>query len=870
MGTTINQGDELQIGNGGSTGSISGNITDNGGLTFDLSVWTTCSASIGGSGGLTQEGSGTLTLTGSDTYSGTTTINRYSTLQVGNGTTGGLGCTSGIADNGSLIFDNSGINDCVFPISGGGSLTVNAGTVELTRANTYSGGTTVWGSTLQLGCGGTTGSVIGNITDEGTLAFDCSGTTTFAGAISGPGSLAQEGFGTLVLTGANTYIGTTTIMSGTLQLGNGTSAGSISTYGSVTDYGTLAFDCPGTTTFAGTISGGGNLTQKGTGTLILNGSNTYTGLTTVSGGTLVADSSYAISTGASVSVATGATLVAEAGGWSAAGINSLVNYALWSPGAVLGIDTTSGNFAYQYNIGGGLGLEKLGPNTLTLTGANTYTGGTTIAAGTLEIGSGGSAGSIVDTSGTTITDNGNLTFELSTATICAAAITGSGSVTENGSGTLTLANAANNYTNGTTVSAGMLAVSCDGDLGSDSGALSLAGGALETTATGVTYQREIILNQGLDTVNNDGNSVTLAGVISGTGTLVESGGGTLALTGSNTYSDGTIINQGTLQACNASALGATTGSLTVSAGAALDLDASIGVGDLLGSGVIDNLSGSSTLTVGNNNYSSTFSGVIQNTCGTIALTKVGSGTLALSGPNTYSGGTDLQGGVLNFAQGALGSGTTDSIAFDGGTLYWASGNSQDISGQIAPIASGESAIVYTNGNNVTFAGSLSGAGGLTKLGDGRLTLTSTGNCYTGGTNVVAGTLEAASTAALPGYSSPGTVSVDSGATLAVAVGGTTDWNSGTNDDIGTLLANADFAPGAVLGIDSGDTAGGSFSYAGSIVDSANGPLGLAVLGPNALVLAGYNTYSGFDGGCRGHAGGRGGIRPEPLVRHDCR
>ncbi len=219
------------------------------------------------------------------------------------------------------------------------------------------------------------------------------------------------------------------------------------------------------------ISGGGSLTKEGSGTLILaTGGNMLhgpdDGQRRHPGGRL----RLAISTGASVSVANGATLVAEAGGWSAASINSLANYALWSSGAVLGIDTTAGSLAYQCSIAGPLGLEKLGPNTLTLTGTNTYTGGTTIAAGTLEIGTGGSTGSIIDCSGTTITDNGNLTFELSTPTTCAAMITGSGSVTQNGSGTLTLTNAGNDYSGGTTISAGALAVSGDGDLGSDSGA----------------------------------------------------------------------------------------------------------------------------------------------------------------------------------------------------------------------------------------------------------------------------------------------------------------------------------------------------------------------------------------------------------------
>ncbi len=182
-------------------------LYDNGSLVFDSSMWTTCSASINGGGTLTQEGSGTLTLTGSDTYSGGTTINPYSTLQVGNGTTGGLGCTSSITNYGSLVLDTNAYY--LGAISGGGSLTVSGGTVYLNAANTYSG-VTIWaGGTLEL-CG-TAASISYNVFDYGTLAFGCSGTTTYSGVISGGGSLTQNS-GTLILTGANTYGGGTTIM----------------------------------------------------------------------------------------------------------------------------------------------------------------------------------------------------------------------------------------------------------------------------------------------------------------------------------------------------------------------------------------------------------------------------------------------------------------------------------------------------------------------------------------------------------------------------------------------------------------------------------------------------------------------------------
>src|SRR5258706_16200737 len=94
--------------------------------------------------------------------------------------------------------------------------------------STYSGGTTISAGTLQIGNGGTSGSISGIITDNGTLAFDRSDSVTFGGAISGTGALVQLGSSTLTLTGNSTYSGGTTISAGTLQIGNGGTSGSIS------------------------------------------------------------------------------------------------------------------------------------------------------------------------------------------------------------------------------------------------------------------------------------------------------------------------------------------------------------------------------------------------------------------------------------------------------------------------------------------------------------------------------------------------------------------------------------------------------------------------------------------------------------------
>ena len=101
------------------------------------------------------------------------------------------------------------------------------GTLTLAGTNSYQGGTTIAAGTLQLGNGGTTGSVLGNVLNNGTLAFNRSNSYQFDGAISGTGAVQQSGTGTTMLTGTNTYSGGTTIAAGTLQLGNGGTTGSI-------------------------------------------------------------------------------------------------------------------------------------------------------------------------------------------------------------------------------------------------------------------------------------------------------------------------------------------------------------------------------------------------------------------------------------------------------------------------------------------------------------------------------------------------------------------------------------------------------------------------------------------------------------------
>src|SRR5271165_2173209 len=462
---------------------------------------------------------GTLTLTGANTYSAGTSISA-GTLQLGNGGTSGS-ITGTVTDNGVLAFDRSDSVTFAAAISGTGSVTqIGTGTTILTGTNTYSGGTTISSGTLQIGNGGTTGSITGNVTDNGVLAFDRSDSVTFAGVISGTGSLTQIGPGTTILTGTNTYSGGTTISAGTLQVGNGGTSGSIT--GNVTDTGVLTFERSDAVTFAGAISGTGSVNQIGTGTTILTGTNTYSGGTTISAGTLQAGSATALSQNSAFTV----NFTLDLHGFnstigSLSGTGAVLNNGAAAAALTVGNDNASTTFSGVLQNGtGALQLTKSGTGTLTLTGANTYSGGTTISSGTLQIGNGGTAGSITGN----VTDTGVLAFDRSDSLTFAGAISGTGSVTQIGSGT-TILTGTNTYSGGTTISSGTLQIGNGGTAGSITG---------NVTDTGVlAFDRS--------------DAVTIGVVVSGTGSLVQLGGGTLILTADNTYTGGTIVNAGTLQ-----------------------------------------------------------------------------------------------------------------------------------------------------------------------------------------------------------------------------------------------------------------------------------------------------------------------------------
>ncbi|MDU0338827.1 beta strand repeat-containing protein [Bosea rubneri] len=373
-GTTIHPAATLQLGNGGTSGSILGNVANNGTLIFNRSDSVTFPGLISGTGQVNQVGAGTTILTANNTYSGGTTITA-GTLQLGNGgTTGAI--LGNVTNNGTLAFNRS--DSVTFPglISGTGQVNqIGTGTTILTANNTYSGGTAIATGTLQLGNGGTSGAILGNVTNNGTLAFNRSDSVTFPGLISGTGQLNQIGTGVTILTADNTYSGGTTIAAGTLQLGNGGTSGAI--LGNVTNNGTLSFNRSDTVTFAGAISGTGIVNQNGSGTMIfISAANTYSGATNVNSGVLSAGNVNTLSPNSAVSVASTGVLALNGNSQTVAGVTNagLINMGTGTPP---GTTLTTPNY-------GGLG------GTLAI---NTYLAGDGAASDRLVVNGGTASGS---------------------------------------------------------------------------------------------------------------------------------------------------------------------------------------------------------------------------------------------------------------------------------------------------------------------------------------------------------------------------------------------------------------------------------------------------------------------------------------------
>ncbi|GAR65887.1 outer membrane protein IcsA autotransporter precursor [Salmonella enterica] len=749
-----------------------GNVTDN--ATLEMNTGGDFDNAISGSGQVVKSGDETLTLSGANSYTGGTTISG-GTLVASNVEALGSG---DVTDNATLELNTGG--DFDNNIGGTGSV-VKSGdkTLTLSGANSYTGGTTISGGTLVATNVEALGS--GDVTDNAVLELNTGG--DFTNAISGSGQVVKSGDKTLTLSGANSYTGGTTISGGTLVASNVEALGT----GDITDNATLELNTGGD--FANNIGGTGSVVKSGDETLTLSGSNTYTGGTTISGGTLVATNVEALGTG---NVTDNATLELS----------------------------TGGDFAN--NIGGTGSVVKSGDETLTLSGANSYTGGTTISGGTL-------VASNVEALGTgDVTDNA--TLELNTGGDFDNAISGSGQVVKSGDKTLTLSGA-NSYSGATTISGGTLVATNVDALGSGD----------------VTDDATLELNTG----------GTFDNAISGSGQVVKSGDETLTLSGTNTYSGGTLISGGTLVASNVEALG--TGDVTndavleLNTGGTFD-NAISGSGQVVKSGdKMLTLSGANSYSGGTlisdgtlvaSNVEALGSGDVTNdavlelnTGGTFdnvisgsgKVEKSGDDALTLSGSNTYTGGTLISGGTL-VASNVEALGTGDVT--DNATLALNAGGD--------------------------FTNNIGGTGRVEKSGDQTLTLSGS-NTYTGGTLISSGTLVATSVDAL------GTGNVTNNATLALNTGGDFINNIGgtgrvekSGDDAltlsgsntytgGTLISGGTLVANDVNALGTGDVTDNAalmLNTGGDFINNIGGTGRVEKSGDDTLTLSGSNTYTG--------------------------
>ena len=766
---------------------------------------------------------------------------------------------------------------------------VGTGELVLNGVNTYRGGTTISAGTITLGNGAALGTGVLTLT-AGTLnlnnqtignaislgAGEIVGTGTISGIISGASSFIKSGAGTLTFSGNNTYSGGTTIQAGIMVLGSGSAlgAGAVSLTG-----GTLNLNgqkvnnaitlgggaIAGSGEIAGVISGTSLFTNAG-GTVTLSGSNTYSGGTSITSGTLILGSGTALGTGGVA--LTGGTLNLN---------GQTVNNAVTLGGGVI-----NGSGVLAGVVAGAASFSKSGAGTVELSGANTYSGQTFVNAGTLIISSGsalGVAGFNFQTmtfvrSDATLALRGGITFAehmqvLGTGVDGLGAIrslSGNNQLTERlalvgaatigvdagiltltnqiyddpsafvltkvGTGELVL-NGGNTYRGGTTISAGSLSVGRATALGT--GNVTISGGTLNLGAFSLANM--ITLSAGTLTGSqlNGDKLVLQGGEVSGivvTGTLTKTGNGTVTLSGANTYAGGTTVSAGTLVVNNANALGS--GAVTI-AGGTLDLAALTFANTItLTSGFLSGsqLNGAKLVLEGGEVIGNVVSGT---------LSKTGSGTVTLSGANSYAGGTTVSAGtlVLNNVN-ALGTG---SVALSGASL--------DVKGNTFATditLTGSSGVLGANG---TLSGLISGSGSLTKSGEGLLTI-SGNNTYAGGTTVSSGSLTVGSGTAL----GTGDVALS---------GGTLNLNAQTiNNNFtvggGTLVVNNADA----LGAGSVTLSGGSLDVkantvakditltSDSTVAGANGTISgvisgsglLTKVGSGSLTLSGNNTFAG--------------------------
>lgn len=842
-------------------------------------------------GTLTKAGTGRLKLLVSKTSTGLTAINN-GVLQLGDATnTPTLSGTVSIAAGANLNVVN-GTLAAVTTVATGGSLRVDGGTVtgalNLSGNADFFGGnlsglaTLVNGANLRMKstfAGALTGNII--LPTGATLQFEQTAPIRYDKVISGAGVINMNG------PGRTTFGGSSTGFTGTVNI----------------NAGEFRIDDPGT---------GGDLNI--TDIIVNNGGRFQFGDNNIGNPDLPNSTYITVNTGGVIAFQeaedfggihlNGGTALLDQSGFNTAG----TTVQLWNSGSI----TTAG--VTSYAIAGAGSVQKLSSGTVEVSGlaALNITGGIQIAEGTLRLVSAANLGSgampialgsdstavtptvgTLEYTGLTATRSGafivnqgggviSVTTSGATLTL-SGTLSGAGDLKKMGAGNLSMGDSSS-YTGLITVAEGgwtlganlvgqtLATVRLDGGrllfAGSVSGASQFNLGELQLSST--TTVRDIVL---VDTAatplpvvfNLGAKNVDMVydGTFSGTGSLVKVGTGLLKLTQANPLSGTTKLSTGTLTLAHRDALRSSTIDL---AGGTLVLDAAVtskvfALGGLTTSlstpvdlALVNSAGDAVTLEVGRGDASSLFAGVVSGSGG---LTKIGSGTLTLSGANTFSGELKVQGGTLALAGVSLLSG---GVTLDGGVLQvsnaralenvvtlnvpssggiaFGAGVSADISAKLPTLLAGTTFTLDTNGNNVAFALPLAGAATVRKAGAGQL-LVPAAPSFTGKWVLSGGELAMASDAAF------GAVPTNIVADQLVLDGG-------------AIQATSSFTLNAKRGllVRTGSTGyvnpvAGATLRVESVISSESSVATLVIGGPNAfftgsgtVVFAGANTFAG--------------------------
>jgi hypothetical protein len=545
----------------------------------------------------------------------------------------------------------------------GGGASDGAG-AWLTAGDWWNGTTNVnWasGSDATFGNGGAGGAVtLASPTTIGSLTFN-SFTGTYTLGTAGQTITLNNGITMNSGAGIATIISPITLGAAQSWLNNDDSLLTIGT-GAVTNGGfLLTVGGSGNTTISSVIGGLGGLTKSGAGVLTLSGANTFSGQLTVSTGTLSIGSINAASAAGTLGNSALAVILGSTGGntgtlrYTGASANSSKVFSLAAGGTgEFDVTTAATNLILTGNNTGTGNLTKSGSGVLTLSGTNGAYGSIAINAGALQLGYGGTTGSLSTSSAISIGAGAVFAINRTNAvtqgaTFSNAAISGDGGFSQYGTGTTTL-NLANTYKGATTISGGTLSIGAANNLGDAASNLVFNGGLLQITGTALTsfttLGRTVVFNDskviGLD-INNAANTFTFGQALPTAG---------LMLAGA-----GTVVFQNSVSALTLNTRTPTGAAQTV-----------------------------------------TYGGAIGDGTGARSITKIGAGTQVLQGNNGYTGATSINAGTLTLS-GAAGALASTSIALNGGnlTLDNATNLGTRISNSATIAVNGSSSLTFTHG-----------------------------------------------------------------------------------------------------------------------------------------------------------------------------